>query len=291
MPRTSLPPGASAGEHKPPTARAIREADALLVEEYGARAPTPRDPLDGLVLIILSQATNDINCDRAFSSLKERFPTWEQVLASTNEEVADAIRSGGLANQKAERIRRLLQEIQLDRGSLDLGWMRAASAAECEEYLQKFHGVGPKTIACVLVFFLGKPAFPVDTHVLRVCKRLGWLRAKASAEEAHRVLGQAVPDECKLNLHVNLISHGRAICRAQGSGGPRCGACLLLSRCAYGKSLKLPASPKAAKRRASSERVHGGDFFVTVESRRVQAAPADPVELLENELRGDDETV
>jgi endonuclease-3 len=284
MPRPQVLAGASASEHQPPSPRSIRAIDALLIDEYGARAPTPRDPLDGLVLIILSQATNDINCDRAFTSLKERFPTWEQVLEASNQEVADAIRSGGLANQKAERIRRLLHEIRFDRGSLDLSWMREASARECEEYLGKFHGVGPKTIACVLVFFLGKPAFPVDTHVLRVCKRLGWLRPKATAEEAHQVLAGAVPDECKLNLHVNLISHGRAICRAAGNGGPRCGACLLRSKCAYGKSLRLPSQGVERERGRSSERVHGGDFFVTVESSRPQENPVDPVELLVEEV-------
>jgi endonuclease-3 len=248
--------------NKPPTPRAIRAINATLVELYGARQPTPRDPLDGLVLIILSQATNDINCDRAFSSLKNRFPTWDKVLLASDSEVADAIRSGGLANQKATRIRQLLREIEDDRGALDLDWMHEASAQECEEYLQKFHGVGPKTIACVLVFFLGKAAFPVDTHVLRVCQRLGWLRSNASADEAHRVLGKAVPDECKLDLHVNLISHGRAICRAKGNGGPRCGACALRPKCALGRAQKLPRDQIETQ---TFNRFHGSDFFVTVE--------------------------
>jgi endonuclease-3 len=241
----------------------VRAVDALLLERYGSRTPLRRDPLDGLVLIILSQATNDLNCDRAFSSLKQTFPRWEQVLAATNEEVADAIRSGGLANQKAARIRRLLREIKEERGILDLSWMHEASADECETYLQKFHGVGPKTIACVLMFFLLKPAFAVDTHVLRVSKRLGWLREKATAEEAHRVFKTAVPDELKLNLHVNLIAHGRAICRATGNGGPRCGECFLKSRCAYGRKVKGPST--SAPPAASLKRAHGSDFFVTVE--------------------------
>ncbi len=249
---------------KPPRKDVLRRINALLIEEYGARQPTPRDPLDGLVLIILSQATNDLNCDRAFASLKNKFPTWEEVLAASDEEVADAIRSGGLANQKATRIRQLLHEIQEERGNLDLDWMHHATAQECEEYLAKFHGVGPKTIACVLVFFLGKPAFPVDTHVHRVTKRLGWLRPNASAEEAHKVLRDAVPDECKLDLHVNLISHGRAICRAEGSGGPKCGACMVRKYCAYGKALRLP---KDTVQKHIRNRFHGSDFFVTVSSQ------------------------
>jgi endonuclease-3 len=162
----------STHEHKAPTTRTIRRVNDLLVQTYGSRAPAPREPLDGVVLIILSQATNDINCDRAFRSLKQTFPTWEEVLAAPVGEVADAIRSGGLANQKAARIQEILRQIQEDSGTLDLSWMRDASADECEAYLSKFHGIGPKTIACVLVFFLDKPAFPVDTHVHRVTKRL-----------------------------------------------------------------------------------------------------------------------
>ncbi|MDF2439595.1 MAG: endonuclease [Abditibacteriota bacterium] len=245
-----------------PTKRTIRRIHELLRGIYGSRQPTPRDALDGLILIVLSQATNDINCDRAFQSLKKQFPTWDDVLDATDEEVADAIRSGGLANQKAKRVRQLLAEIKADRGSLDLSWMRDASATECEVYLQKFHGVGPKTIACVLVFFLNKPAFPVDTHVHRVTKRLGWIRPQAGADEAHKVLRELVPDDCKLDLHVNLISHGRAICRAAGNGGPKCGACPIRRHCAFGKSVKLSKEEVAMQRQTT---FHGTDFFVTLE--------------------------
>jgi endonuclease-3 len=253
----------STHEHKAPTTRTIRRVNDLLVQTYGSRAPAPREPLDGVVLIILSQATNDINCDRAFRSLKQIFPTWEDVLAAPVGEVADAIRSGGLANQKAARIQEILRQIKEDSGSLDLSWMRAASADECEAYLSKFHGIGPKTIACVLVFFLDKPAFPVDTHVHRVTKRLGWIRPQAGAEEAHRVLKLLVPDECKLDLHVNLISHGRAVCRAQGNGGPRCTQCVVLRHCAYGKSV---GAKRVTPKGQASTRFHGNDFFVTLES-------------------------
>jgi endonuclease-3 len=149
----------------------VRRVNELLIEKYGDRQPHARDPLDGLILIILSQATNDVNCDRAFSSLKAAFPTWDLAMEAPVEKVADAIRTGGLANQKAARIKQLLREIYEDQGNFDLGWMHEASAQECEDYMSKFHGVGPKTIACVLVFFLNKPAFPVDTHVFRICKR------------------------------------------------------------------------------------------------------------------------
>lgn len=243
---------------KPPTPTTLRHANALLREHYGSRKVSKRDPLDGLVLIILSQATNDINCDRAFTSLKTQFPTWDNVLEAPVEDIADAIRSGGLANQKAARIKQLLREMKEETGTLDLSWMHEAPAEKCREYLTKFHGVGPKTIACVLVFFLDKPAFPVDTHVHRVTKRLGWIRPQAGAEEAHKVLEAAVPDECKLDLHVNLISHGRFICRADGNGGPKCGECFLKSLCAYGKTQKGNAV-------VSDKTIERKDFFVTVE--------------------------
>jgi len=250
--------GTSTG--KPPATRTIRRVNEILIQSYGQRQPSPRDPLDGIVLIILSQATSDINCDRAFNSLKETFPTWESVLAAPVESVADAIRSGGLANQKAARIQKMLREIGDESGTLDLSWMKTATADECRDFLKKFHGIGPKTIACVLVFFLDKPAFPVDTHVHRIARRLGWVRAKSSAEEAHRVLEIAIPDECKLDLHVNMISHGRTLCRAEGNGGPRCGDCPIRKFCAYGKTLCV----KSGATTNPKNRFHGTDFFVTL---------------------------
>ncbi len=249
----------------PISARTVRRVNAILIKKYGDRQPHARDPLDGLILIILSQATNDVNCDRAFSSLKAAFPSWDLCLAAPLESVADAIRSGGLANQKAARIQRLLREIYDERGDFDLSWMHNASADECEAYLLKFHGVGPKTVACVLVFFLGKPAFPVDTHVFRVCKRLGWIRAKSSPDEAHRVLKDIVPDECKLDLHVNFIAHGRVICRAQGNGGPRCGECPIRRFCEFGKSVKVSELKVAP---SSGERARDPDFFVTIKQKK-----------------------
>ncbi len=245
-------------EFKAPSKTNIRRVHERLAQHYGSRRVTPRDALDGLVLIILSQATNDINCDRAFSSLKAKFPTWDEVLNAPLSEVIEAIRCGGLANQKAARIQQLLREMKLETGTLDLSWMHDAPAEQCREYLAQFHGVGPKTIACVLVFFLDKPAFPVDTHVHRVTKRLGWIRAQAGAEEAHHVLEIAVPDEFKLDLHVNLISHGRFICRADGNGGPKCGECFLKNLCAYGKTQKV-------KNVESGKITNRKDFFVTVE--------------------------
>ena len=256
-----------AHEHPVPRGR-IRRINTILIDKYGERQPEVRDPLDGLILIILSQATNDYNCDRAFSSLKEAFPTWEEVLDAPLEAVTDAIRTGGLANQKAARIQELLRAIQADRKSLDLGWMHVASAADCEAYLSKFNGVGPKTVACVLVFFLNKPAFPVDTHVLRLARRLGWVRPNASAEEAHLVLKKLVPPDCMLNLHVNLIAHGRDICRADGNGGPRCGECPIRRFCDYGKSLTQAQLRGSVPFRKEPQR--DPDFFVTIKQKKTE---------------------
>lgn len=236
----------------------------LLLERYGEKIARKRDPLDGMIIIMLSQATNDLNCDRAFTSLKGTFPTWDEVLRAPVEKIADAIRMGGLANQKAARIKQLLQDIQDEQGNLDLSWMQGASAEKCRAFMERFKGVGPKTIACVLVFFLDKPAFPVDTHVHRVTKRLGWIREKAGTDEAHRVLEEVIPDEYKLNLHCNIIQHGRAICRATGNGGPRCQECVLVRHCAYARENLSPSAIKAA-RPSSTPFPANSDFFVTVE--------------------------
>lgn len=255
---------------KAPTARSIRRVHELLVAQYGHHTVTPRDPLDGLVLIILSQATNDLNCDRAFTSLKERFPTWDDVLAAPVADVAAAIRHGGLANQKAARIQAILRDIKARQGDLDLTWMHTAPPEQSRAFMEEFHGVGPKTVACVLVFYLGKPAFPVDTHVQRVTRRLGWIRPNAGTDEAHRVLAAAVPDDCKLDLHCNLITHGRTVCRAEGNGGPRCGACVLRANCHYGRNLRLARGQKAHDEAHAqrARQARGSDFFVTVKAKR-----------------------
>lgn len=270
----ATPVSGSAGRRNAPPSvprGRIRRVNQLLIELYGERQPEPRDPLDGIILIILSQATNDYNCDRAFTALKAAFPTWEQALEAPVGAIADAIRSGGLANQKAARIQQLLRDIQADRNSLDLGWMHVASAADCEAYLSKFAGVGPKTIACVLVFFLNKPAFPVDTHVFRVVKRLGWIRPTAGTDEAHTTLKAMVPPDCMLNLHVNLISHGRAICRAAGNGGPHCVECALRKLCDYGSSLgaqELLATATPVRKTKSPDPARDPDFFVTIKQKK-----------------------
>ena len=240
----------------------IRIVHDKLLAKFGSRTPSKRDPLDGLILILLSQATNDVNTDRAFTSLKATFPTWKSALDAPTEKIADAIRRGGLANQKAARIKEILKQIWEAQGDFDLSFLHDKSADECEQYLGQFHGVGPKTIACVLMFFLDKPAFAVDTHVFRILKRLGWIREKASVDEAHRVCKTLVPDKYKLDLHINMIAHGRVTCRADGNGGPKCGECVLKSECDFGRDLEVkPGKGVLAPTRDP-------DFFVTIKQKR-----------------------
>ncbi len=185
-------------------------------------------------MTVLSQHTSDVNTARAFASLKDRFTTWEDVTSAPVKQVADSIRAGGLADQKAPRIKAILREIREREGSIALTRLEDLPDDEIEEYLCSLPGVGPKTAACVLVFSLGRDAFPIDTHVHRVTKRLGWIPAAASAEGAHKVLKKAVPPELRYELHMQLIAHGRTICRART---PLCSECVLLDLCEAGPKL------------------------------------------------------
>jgi endonuclease-3 len=203
-----------------------------LIAEQGPLEPKPRRPIiDELVMTVLSQHTSDANSGRAFATLKARFPTWERVLDAPAEEIADAIRSGGLADQKAPRIKRILADIDDREGGLDLSGLNELDDQSVDEYLCALPGVGPKTAACVLVFSMGRAAFPIDTHVHRIVRRLGWVDERASADQTHRRLGPVVPSEIRYELHMSLINHGRNVCRAQR---PRCGDCVLLDFCDAG---------------------------------------------------------
>ena len=208
-----------------------KEIGALLEQVYGRPAPRKRlGPLDELVLTILSQHTSDANSDRAFESLRARFPTWEAVRNAPEEEIADAIKSGGLATMKAPRIKALLMRLTEERGSLDLDFLYDLNLASAREYLLAIPGVGPKTAACVLLFSCNKPAFPVDTHVHRVSRRLGLIELRTSADEAHRILESMVPEEEVYAFHVNLITHGRRVCKAPR---PLCDRCVLAPVCDF----------------------------------------------------------
>jgi endonuclease III len=215
--------------------RRVRAVHRRLAAEHGPYRPKPRLPIiDELVATILSQHTSDANSGRAFTELKRRFGSWERVLDAPTEELADSIRSGGLAEQKAPRIKRILAQIEEREGTLDLKRLYDMDDQAVADYLMELPGVGPKTAACVLVFSMGRDAFPIDTHVHRIVRRLGWVNDKTSAEAAHRELTPRIPPELRYELHVALVGHGRTICRARQ---PRCTECVLFDFCDAGPRL------------------------------------------------------
>ena len=190
--------------------------------------------IDEIVMTVLSQHTSDVNSARAFAGLKARFSSWEEVLDAPTEEVADSIRSGGIARVKAGRIQQILAQVEQREGGLDLRRLADLPDDEVNEYLCSLPGVGPKTAACVLLFSMRRPAFPVDTHVHRVARRLGLIGPKVTEAQAHSALGDQVPPELRYEFHVQLIRHGREICKPRM---PLCSECVLLDLCAAGPEL------------------------------------------------------
>jgi endonuclease-3 len=190
--------------------------------------------VDELVMTVLSQHTSDVNTARAFGSLKRRFPNWRSVRDADPAELADTIRSGGLADTKSVRIQRILGEIEEREGRIDLRRLNELDDEEVESYLESLPGVGRKTAACVLVFSMGRPAFPVDTHVHRVARRLGLIPPKATAEQAQRLLQPGIAPELRYEFHMQLIKHGREVCKA---ARPLCSQCVLFDLCAAGPDL------------------------------------------------------
>ena len=199
---------------------------ARLRETYGAVRMAPHgDPLGELILTVLSQSTNDRNRDVAFLRLRERLGSWEAVRDAPVEEIEDAIKPGGLHVQKSRRIKEILETIGDD---LDLGWMRDAPVEESRAFLTALPGVGRKTAACVLLFSYGLRDIPVDTHVSRVGWRLGLFTPKASFDRLHDEMLELTPKGAEMELHVNLLRHGRRTCHAQR---PACGRCELRRMC------------------------------------------------------------
>lgn len=213
-----------------PRERAI-EVHRRLLEKYGEptwHAPLP--VLDELISTILSQNTNDVNRDRAFKQLNLRFDSWEKVRDADPAQVIDAIRSAGLANQKGPRIQKILHQITAEKGSLDLSFLMEMPDDEAWDWLRQFKGVGPKTASIVLLFSLGKSAFPVDTHIHRVTGRIGLRPEKMNAEKAHRYLAEIFPPDTYKSAHLNLILLGREVCHPRK---PACGICIMQSLCDY----------------------------------------------------------
>ena len=215
----------------PLTKRSITIHERLLAL-YGE--PIWRNPLpaiDELVSTILSQNTSDINRDRAFNFLRAKFHTWEEVRDVDPAEVVNAIRPAGLANQKGPRIQQVLRSITEERGSLDLSFLADLSVEEARAWLTRFNGVGPKTAAIVLCFSLGKPAFPVDTHIYRVTGRIGLRPERMTVEQAHPHLESLFPPETYYAAHLNIIRLGREVCTARR---PYCEKCPIINLCDYG---------------------------------------------------------
>jgi len=201
----------------------------LLRKEYGPRKWQPgQDPLSSLIATVLSQNTSDSNSHRAFAALVSRFGSWESVATADVNELAQAIRAGGLAEIKARRIKLILHEVQEKRGRLDLSFLDNVGLVEAKAWLRQLPGVGPKTAGCVLLFSLGKPAMPVDTHVFRVAKRLGLIDARVSVEKTHEILESLVPPKNVYEFHILMVEHGRRACKAQR---PRCTVCVLRELC------------------------------------------------------------
>jgi endonuclease-3 len=200
-----------------------------LREVYGVPVMAPHEqPLDELILTVLSQSTNDRNRDVAYERLRERFPSWEAVLNAPVEEVEEAIRPGGISKVKSQRIQDILRAIDAHEHGLDLRWLRDAPVPEGQAYLCSLPGVGRKTAACVLLFAYGLHDVPVDTHVSRVGMRLHLLRPGAPFEELHDAMLALTPPGEELELHVNLLRHGRRTCHARR---PDCANCALRRMC------------------------------------------------------------
>lgn len=200
-----------------------------LAAEYGEPAwQRYHPPVDELVCTILSQATSDINRDKGFTALKERYPDWESVMNAPEEEVIETIYSAGLANQKGPRIQAALRTIAAERGEIELDFLAELPLAEAQAWLTKIKGVGPKTAAIILLFAFGRPTFPVDTHVHRIMRRLGLIDPKVTADKAHNILQNRGEADTFYPLHLNLIRHGRETCRARN---PLCNVCVLQSYC------------------------------------------------------------
>ena len=227
----------------------------LLERCYGVprqrRVPTPAT--DMLVGTLLSQNTNDRNSYRAYAALRIKYPTWDMVERTTAAGIASAIRVGGMANLKSRRIKSLLRSIRRDFGSLDLGVLRQEkNDQEAMRALTTYHGIGVKTAACVLLFSFRREVLPVDTHIHRICNRLGLIRAK-TPEKTFEAMKHLVPKKKSYSLHTNLIRFGRTVCLARR---PRCHGCPLRAECRYAS--KTPDSSA----RPSDQRSPKIDFML-----------------------------
>jgi endonuclease-3 len=205
-----------------------------LLDFYGQPVwRTPLPPVDELISTILSQNTNDLNRDRAFDALCKRFKNWQEIINVDTDELISIIRPAGLANQKAPRIQQVLREIVAERGDLDLTFLKDWPLVQAREWLTHFKGVGPKTAAIVLLFSLGLPAFPVDTHIYRVTGRIGLRPEKMDVETSHPYLENLFPQDSYYAAHLNIIQLGRQICTSRKTN---CSICPLQVVCNFNQN-------------------------------------------------------
>ena len=220
-----------------------RTIDKILALKYGPKTLVTRsEPTSELIRTTLSQNTNDRNRDKAFDELRRRFPSWRDVAAASPNEIAKAIKIGGLSKIKSGRIRNILNQIGEESSDLTLSFLESMPDEEIWDYLISFKGVGPKTVSCVMLFALGRHAMPVDTHVHRVGRRLGLIPEKMNAEGAHRWFLQLNLPLNIYQLHINMIWHGRSLCRPRN---PKCPPCPLKRHCLYFRA--NPARKKLGK--------------------------------------------
>ena len=217
----------------------IRVLDALEDEYHNESCPPElghTEPLDGLILTVLSQNTNDINRDRAFANLKSHYPEWKDVADAGSERLENVIRTAGLAHTKAGRIMTILETVHENFNAYTIKPLAEHEPEFMKKYLRSLPGVGAKTVACTLLFDFKIPAFPVDTHITRISKRVGIAESNASPEDISRMLEEVVPASRCLGGHVNMIAHGRAVCHSQK---PECKSCVLAEICENKKDCEV----------------------------------------------------
>jgi endonuclease-3 len=244
MPVPAAVSGVSRSQWSPPTPRRVRAVAGRLAEIYGVPLMAPHgDPLAELVLTVLSQSTNDRNRDVAFLRLRELLPTWQAVRKAKVEVIEEAIRPGGISKVKSVRIKAILDAIATSAPEasdpLSLEWLSEAPLEQARDYLTSLPGVGRKTAACVLLFAWGLHDVPVDTHVSRVGMRLELLRPGAGFEELHDQMLAITRPGRELELHVNLLRHGRRTCHART---PACDRCVLARMCPSQRAARVSAA-------------------------------------------------
>ncbi|KPK78556.1 MAG: hypothetical protein AMJ89_01195 [candidate division Zixibacteria bacterium SM23_73] len=214
----------------------IRKLSNFLEGEYGKRVwKLHGDPLSVLIGTILSQNTSDNNSHKAFANLRSKFGNWDEVRKARVKKIADTIRSGGLADTKGLRIKNILNQIYEENRNLNLSFLKRWRTDKIKSWLRRFKGVGEKTIACVLLFSLKRLTMPVDTHVFRVSKRLGLVPQNLTTTQAEALLEKLIPKNLIYQFHLNLITHGRMVCKA---ANPLCQNCVLLEKCEFGKKFR-----------------------------------------------------